>query len=380
MASLLTDKTENFQLLDKLGRINWLIVLVICAIAGIGIAALYSVAGGAFEPWAVRQAIRFLVALAMLLVVALIDIRLWLNLATPFYLVALALLVMVELSGVTGGGGQRWIDLKFMHLQPSELMKVAIVMVLARYYHGLSLERTERLGSIVVPLLLIAMPAALIVVQPDLGTTLLVVVGGFGVIFLAGARMLLFGIGGACALAAIPIGWQFLRPYQKDRVLTFLNPESDPLGAGYHIMQSKIALGSGGVSGKGFLQGTQSHLNFLPEMHTDFIFTMLAEETGMLGGLALLGLYLLVIGYGMHVALGAKSQFGRLLAMGLSLTIFLYVFINTGMVMGLLPVVGVPLPLVSYGGSATFTVMIALGLIMNVAVYRERTIPRRAGY
>ncbi|GAB4145832.1 MAG: rod shape-determining protein RodA [Sphingomonadales bacterium] len=373
----LDQRDSKFSLLDKLARINWLIVLAICAIAGIGVAALYSVAGGAFDPWASRQAIRFLVALGVLLAVALIDIRVWMNLAVPIYLAALGLLILVEIAGVAGGGGQRWIDLKFMRLQPSELMKVAIVMVLARYYHGLTMEQAERVGSVALPLLLIAMPAVLIVVQPDLGTTVLVVAGGVGVVFLAGARLLLFGLGAGAVLAAIPIAWQFLRSYQKDRILTFLNPESDPLGAGYHIMQSKIALGSGGVGGKGFLQGTQSHLNFLPEMHTDFIFTMLAEEMGMLGGLVLLGLYLLVIGYGLTAAISAKSQFGRLMAMGLSLTVFLYVFINIAMVMGLLPVVGVPLPLVSYGGSATFTVMIALGLILNVAVHRDRAIPRR---
>ncbi|MGD8326925.1 MAG: rod shape-determining protein RodA [Sphingomonadales bacterium] len=367
---------QRLTLLGKLGRINWLIVLVICAIAGAGIGVLYSVADGSFDPWATRQAIRFGFALALMLGIALVDIRIWMRMAFPLYGLGLILLVAVELFGVAGGGGQRWIDLKFMRLQPSELMKVALILILARYYHGLTLEKSKRLSSLIEPVLLMLLPVALVVRQPDLGTSLLLMAGGITMIFLSGMRMWLFIAGGTAALAAIPIGWQFLRDYQKDRVLTFLDPSRDPLGAGYHITQSKIALGSGGLSGKGYLQGTQSHLNFLPEMHTDFIFTMLAEEWGLIGGLILLSAYMIVLIYGVVVSMRARSQFGRMLAMGLSMTVFLYIFINVAMVMGLLPVVGVPLPLVSYGGSATMTVMIAFGLILSVAVHSEVTIAR----
>lgn len=367
---------QRLTLFGKLGRINWLIVLVICAIAGVGVGVLYSVADGSFDPWATRQAIRFGFALVLMLGIALVDIRIWMRMALPLYGLGLILLVAVELFGVAGGGGQRWIDLKFMRLQPSELMKIALILILARYYHGLTLEKSKRLSSLIEPVLLMLLPVALVVRQPDLGTSLLLMAGGITMIFLSGMRLWLFAAGGAAALAAIPIGWQFLRDYQKDRVLTFLDPSRDPLGAGYHITQSKIALGSGGLSGKGYLQGTQSHLNFLPEMHTDFIFTMLAEEWGLIGGLALLGAYMIILIYGVVVSMRARSQFGRMLAMGLSMTVFLYVFINVAMVMGLLPVVGVPLPLVSHGGSATLTVMIAFGLILSVAVHSEVTIAR----
>ncbi|MFZ5610375.1 MAG: rod shape-determining protein RodA [Pseudomonadota bacterium] len=379
MAVFAVAQGRPLSLWGRLRRINWLIVLVLCAIAGVGVAVLYSVAGGGFEPWALRQALRFGFALVLMLAIALVDLRLWMRLALPLYGLGLALLLAVELMGVTGGGGQRWIDLGVMRLQPSELMKVALVLVLARYYHDLTVERARRLSSLVGPLVLVLAPTALVIVQPDLGTALLLVMGGVAMVFLSGMRPWLFVSGIIAGLAAIPIGWQFLRDYQKERVLTFLDPSRDPLGAGYHIQQAKIALGSGGLTGKGYLLGTQSHLNFLPEMHTDFIFTMLAEEWGFIGALAVLALYLVVLAYGVSVAVQARSQFGRMLAMGLTITLFLYVFINVGMVMGLLPVVGVPLPLVSYGGSATMTMMIAMGLIFAVDINRDLSIPRH-GY
>jgi len=368
---------QRLSTFGKLARLNWLVILVICLIAGAGVGVLYSVAGGSFEPWATRHAIRFSISLLLMLTIALVDIRIWMRLALPLYALGLVLLVAVELFGESGGGGQRWIDLKVMRLQPSELMKVSLVLVLARYYHGLTLEKSRRLSSLIEPILLMLLPVALVIRQPDLGTSLLLMAGGVTMIFLSGMHIRLFAGGAAAALIAIPLSWKFLlRDYQKDRVLTFLDPSRDPLGAGYHITQSKIALGSGGMSGKGYLQGTQSHLNFLPEMHTDFIFTMLAEEWGMIGGLVLLGAYMIVLIYGIVVSIRSRSQFGRMLAMGLSMTVFLYLFINVAMVMGLLPVVGVPLPLVSWGGSATLTVMIAFGLILSVAVHSEVTIAR----
>ncbi|MCH8862402.1 MAG: rod shape-determining protein RodA [Proteobacteria bacterium] len=370
-------RRESRTFLRKIAELNWAMVIITVIIASIGFAMLYSVAGGTFEPWASRQMIRFAMALVVMIAIALTDVRVWSALAYPIYAAAFMLLVAVDFVGITGMGGQRWIDLGFMRLQPSELMKVALVLALAKYFHGLNMRQSRSVTRLAVPLLLIGLPAAFIVRQPDLGTMMLLIMGGIAVLFLAGARIWLFVVGFLGTVAAIPIGWRFMKDYQKDRILTFINPESDPLGAGYQIIQSKIALGSGGVFGKGYLQGTQSHLNFLPEMKTDFIFTVLAEEFGLVGGLFLLFLYMALLTYGALVSFGSRSVFGRLLAMGLVVAIFLYVFINIAMVMGLVPVVGVPLPLVSYGGSAMLTIMVAYGLILSVALHRDVSMPRK---
>ena len=332
---------------------------------------LYSAANGQWDPWASRQAIRFGAGLGLLFVAALIHIRLWLRYAYVIYMASFVLLVGVELAGEIGMGATRWINLGFFQFQPSEVMKIALVLALARYFHGVPLEDVNRPRHLGIPLLLVMAPAGLVLRQPDLGTALMLVMIGGAVLVTTGIRLWKFALAGGVALAAVPVAWQFLRGYQKQRVLTFLNPETDPLGAGYHIIQSKIALGSGGLFGKGFLQGTQSHLNFLPEKQTDFIFTMLAEEFGLFGGLGLLGLYALIIGWGIAIALRSRSQFGRLLAMGLTSTFFLYVFINIAMVMGLIPVVGVPLPLISYGGTAMLSLMLGFGLIICVFLHRD---------
>jgi len=273
-------------------------------------------------------------------------------------------------------GAQRWIDLGVIQLQPSEIMKVAVVLMLARSFHSRSVEDIGRLRNLIWPALGILVPAALVMKQPDLGTALMLVLGGGVMFFLAGVRLWMFAVVFAAAGSMVPIAWRFLRPYQKARLVSFLDPESDPQGTGYHSLQSKIAIGSGGPTGKGFLEGTQSHLNFLPEKQTDFIFTMLAEEWGLVGGLALLALYTLVIIYGYTIAFRSRSQFGRLLALGIVVNLFLYVFINTAMVMGLIPVVGVPLPLVSYGGTAMLTVMFGFGLLISVYVHRDARIGR----
>lgn len=375
-ATLFAPRRLQRSLPQKLFALNWFIILVLISIAGIGIAMLYSVGNGSFDPWARQQAIRFAGALFLMLVIALVDIKVWMALAYPAYIGGIVLLLAVELIGVVGMGGQRWLDIGFMRVQPSELMKIALIMALARYYHGLTATQSGRLATLIAPMLMIGLPMALTVIQPDLGTALMLAAGGIVILFLAGASKWLFIGGGAAAIAAVPIGWGFLHDYQRQRVLTFMNPESDPLGAGYQIMQSKIALGSGGLTGKGFLDGTQSHLNFLPEMKTDFIFTVLAEEFGLMGGLLVIGLYMLALFYALYVAMTCRNQFGRLLAAGLAFTLFLYVFINVGMVMGLLPVVGVPLPMISYGGSAMLTMMAAFGLIFSVALNRKIAIPR----
>ena len=364
---------------DKILRLNWGLVLLILATACVGFAMLYSAANGNLDPWATRQMARLAVGMVAMFIVALIDLRFWLRLAYPAYAIGLLLLAAVEFSGSIGMGAQRWLDLGFFQLQPSEIVKVALVMALARYFHGIDPEDIGRIPYLIIPVALIAAPAAMVLRQPDLGTAMVVMMIGGAMFWLAGVRIWMFVAVGVAVVAAIPIAWQGLHGYQRQRILTFFDPESDPLGSGYHIIQSKIALGSGGVLGKGFLQGTQSHLNFLPEKQTDFIFTMLAEEFGLLGGLGTLGLFLLLIAYGVAISLRCRSQFGRLLAAGITMSFFLYLFINVAMVMGLLPVVGVPLPLISYGGTAMLTVLIGFGLLMSVSLHRDTYINRRGG-
>ncbi len=364
---------------QKLLHIRWLFVLLVCLIAAIGVAMLYSAANGNFQPWASRHAVRFAMGLAVMLCVALVDIRIWLRFAYVFYGISLGLLIMVEVMGFIGMGAQRWIDVGYFTLQPSELMKIAQVLALARYFHGLGIDDISRPTRLIVPLLMIGVPATLVLRQPDLGTGLMLVMAGGAIFFVAGVRLWKFAVVLTLGLAALPAVWQLLHTYQRQRIMTFLNPESDPLGAGYHIIQSKIALGSGGLSGKGFLQGTQGHLRFLPEMQTDFIYTMLAEEFGMVGGLGLIGLYALLLVYCVAISTRSYSHFGRLVGMGITMTFFLYVFINIAMVMGLIPVVGVPLPLISYGGTAMLTLLIGFGLLMGVWVHRDVIIGRRGG-
>jgi rod shape determining protein RodA len=363
----------------KLASINWLLVGMICVIACIGFAMLYSAANGHWEPWATRQILRFAVTLLLMLTVAVVDIRIWLRAAYGFYAVTLLLLIAVQVRGAVGMGAQRWIDLGLLQMQPSEFMKIALILALARYFNALSPEGIRNPLKLLVPALLIMVPAILVLKQPDLGTALMLVAGGAAMFFLAGVRLWKFGVVIAAAAAAVPFAWEHLRDYQKNRILTFLNPESDPLGAGYHSLQSKIAIGSGGVFGKGFLAGTQSHLSFLPERQTDFIFTMLAEEFGLIGGLALLLLYCMVFVYGYAIALRSRSHFGKLLAFGITTNLFLYVFINTAMVIGLIPVVGVPLPLISYGGTSMLTVMFGFGLLLSVYVHRDIRIGQNGG-
>lgn len=365
---------------EKLWQVSWSLVFFITLIASVGFLMLYSAANGSWDPWADRQMVRFAVGLTFMLGIALVDVRQLMKWAYPIYGIVFVLLVAVEVRGEIGMGAQRWIDLGFFQLQPSELMKVSLVLALAKYFHGASLEEVGRPLYLVPPMLLVFAPAGLVLKQPDLGTALMLIAGSGVIFFMAGVRLWKFGIVLAAGLGAVPIAWNFLRDYQKNRVLTFLNPENDPLGTGYHILQSKIALGSGGVFGKGFLQGTQSHLNFLPERQTDFIFTMMAEEFGMAGGLVLLALYVIVLIYGFAVAVRCRHQFGRLVAIGVTTTFFLYVFINIAMVMGLIPVVGVPLPLISYGGTAMLTLLIAFGCLMSVHVHRDVQIGRRGGY
>ena len=371
----LGEKNVSVPLTQKIWDMNWGFVLLICATASVGFLMLYSAASGNLDPWASRQMIRFGAGLALMFVVALVDIRVWLNLAYPLYAVALIMLGAVEVMGVVGMGARRWIDIGPFQLQPSEIMKITLIMAIARYFHNIGLEDVRRIRWLVPPLLLVAAPVALVLRQPDLGTALLLIAGAGIVFFIAGVSLWMFAAVVGIAVPTVFFGYQFLHEYQQKRILTFLNPESDPLGAGYHILQSKIALGSGGVFGKGLLQGTQSHLNYLPEMRTDFIFSMLAEEFGMVGGLLLFALYILLIAYGYAIAYRSRNHFGKLLAIGMTGIFFLYIFINVAMVMGLVPVVGVPLPLISYVVTAMLTLLISFGLIMSVYLHRDVDIP-----
>jgi rod shape determining protein RodA len=370
---------RSLSIIDKLYEINWGLVLLITIIAGIGIAMQYSVAGGSWSPWADKQLIRFVVGFALMIVVAMVDIRFWMNFAYPAYIVSLLLLVAVEIAGHAGLGAQRWIALGPLELQPSEPMKIALVLALARFLHGQSVEEISKPLRLIIPLALIGLPAALVAIQPNLGTTIILVLDGAAILFLAGLSWWWILPTLTAAAGAVPLAWRFvLHDYQKARVLTFLNPESDALGAGWNITQAKIAVGSGGAAGKGFLQGTQSRLNFLPEKQTDFILTNFAEEFGFVGCIALLILFGVVIGYGVQTAGSARSQFGRLLAMGITLNFFFYIMINGLMVMGLIPVVGIPMPLVSYGGTAMIAVMFGFGLLLSVHVHRQVEIPRHS--
>jgi rod shape determining protein RodA len=378
MPSYITFDQPELKLGGKVRALPWSFILMVIALGVIGGAALYSAANGSLTPWAKPHLIRFGMSVVIMVAFALVDITVWFRLAYPAYAITLALLAGVEVAGKVGAfGAQRWINLGFVQIQPSELMKIALVMALARYFHGQLAEDSQRLRTLIAPALMILAPTAFVLLQPNLGTAIMLSMVGAAMLFIGGARIWLFIAVGAAGAAAAPVAWRSMHGYQKRRVLTFLDPSIDPLGAGYHISQSRIALGSGGLYGKGFLNGTQSHLNFLPEKQTDFIFPLLAEEWGMWGGVALLTLFTFVSFYGVVVGLRSRNQFGRMLAIGLSVNLFLYVFINMAMVMGLIPVVGVPLPLISYGGTSMLAVMIGFGLLMSVLVHRDTKIGRR---
>ena len=359
--------TSTSLIPTSVARLPWKLLLLVIAIGGFGLVVLYSAAGGSLRPWALSQGVRFFVFIIAAIALSRISLERLKQIGFPAYGIVLALLIAVELLGVVGGGSRRWLDLGIISLQPSELMKPVIVLTLARFYDLLPAGETRRWNAIWPAAAMIGVPFLLVLIQPDLGTAVMIMAGGLTVMFLAGLPLRLFVGGGLLIATALPIGISFLHEYQRSRIEIFLDPERDPLGTGYHIIQSKIAIGSGGLFGKGFLQGTQSHLDYLPEGHTDFVFATMAEEWGLIGGLLLILAYFLLVNWGMRVALKARSRFARLAAAGLSTTIFFYFAINLMMVMGLAPVVGIPLPLVSFGGSAMMTVMLSLGLLMAIA-------------
>ncbi len=368
-------REPSFDLMGKVLHINWLYVMLLCALAAVGYTALYSAAGGSTEPYATRHAMRFAIGVVIMLAIGLTDIRFIAKLAWPAWIGGVILLTLVLRMGHVGKGAQRWLELGGLQLQPSEMMKLALVLALASWFHRASWVRIGNPLFLIPPLLAILVPVGLILKEPNLGTAAITGMLGGTMFFAAGVRWWKFLL----VVLPVPLLAQFayghLHDYQRARIDTFMNPETDPLGAGYNIIQSKIALGSGGMWGKGFLQGTQGHLDFLPEKQTDFIFTMIGEEFGFVGGIAVMGLLGLIIIGGMLIALRCRHQFGRLVALGISCNFFLYVFVNIAMVMGVIPVGGVPLPLVSHGGSAMLTVMVGFGILMSVHVHRDAVFP-----
>jgi rod shape determining protein RodA len=378
--SALTRPGERDRLIVKLSEIDWIFVLTLALIAGAGGVMLFSVAGSSWTPWAVNHATRFGICLALMIGLALIDLRVWFALSYPLYGVSLLLLVAVELFGDTRLGAQRWLSIGGFSFQPSEVMKLGIVMGLARFYHGISAEQARLSWWLLIPGAMLMLPVLLVSHQPDLGTAMLILMTGAAIIVLAGLDWRIIGAGIAAFLAIVPPFVMFvMHEYQRERVFNFLNPERDPSGTGYHSLQSMIALGSGGLLGKGYGLGSQSRLNFLPEKQTDFIFATLAEEFGFVGCVSVLVLYAAVIFMALRTAYISHSHYGRLAAAGLTATFTVYVLINGAMVMGLAPVVGVPMPLLSYGGTVMLTVMIGFGLVMSVRVHRYSEIASGKG-
>jgi len=361
----------------RLKRFPLILILFSSLVAGIGVTALYSAAGGSFDPWAGRHATRYIVMIAVAVALSMIDVSEWRKLAYPVYTIWLLALLAVDIAGVVGMGAQRLLKIGPLQLQPSEFMKIAMVLALARFLHGRVGDDIARWRNLLMAAAIIGAPVALVMYQPDLGTGLTLAMVGTVMLFLAGVPLWIFLTGGGLVAVSLPVAWSLMYEYQRKRVLTFLDPESDPLGAGYHITQSKIALGSGGLTGKGYLNGSQSYLNFLPEKQTDFIFTLWAEEWGMVGGLFLLTAFALLIGYGFYMGFRCRTPFSRLLAFGLTTNLFIYVAINCAMVMGLMPVVGVPLPMVSYGGTAMLSVMTGIGILAAVSIDRDQVLSRR---
>ncbi len=357
--------------IEKLTQLNWALLVVLCLLTAVGLAAQYSVAGGSWSPWAERHALRFLIGLGLLIAIAVVPLWVWLRLAFPAYALALVALALIPLIGTEALGARRWLAVGPLSFQPSEMMKVALVMALASYFHMLPANRVSHPAWLLIPAAMIAVPMVLVTRQPDLGTAMMLGLIGGGILMMAGAHLLYFAGAAATVLAVVPLVLPHLHDYQRRRVEAFLDPSTDPLGAGYHITQSKIALGSGGASGKGFLGGTQSQLDFLPEKHTDFIFTTIGEEWGFVGSIAVLLLFALLVAVLMGMALATASRFGRLLISGSALTVFGYAAINIGMVSAAVPVVGVPLPFISYGGTSMMTLLFGLGLSMCAWVHRD---------
>ena len=370
---MLTERihTSKYSFIDKLLAIDYFLIFIVIVIGAISVFAIHSTEGGEFSYYTKNHLIRLVAFFVMFLFLSFVKITFWYRNAYAFYLFCLLLLILVLLFGITASGSKRWINLYFLNLQPSELMKIAIIVCFARYYHRIQSVDIQSYRFLLIPITLIIIPCYLVISQPDLGTSILIAGSGIFVIWVAGLNIKYFVYSGLLLLVSFPFVVSILKPYQKSRILTFFNPERDPLGAGYQIIQSKIAIGSGGFFGKGYLKGTQSYLEFLPEKHTDFIFTLFSEEFGFLGSIILLLLYILLIYRIIHIGFFVKSFFAKLYCFGFASAVFLYIFVNIAMVLGLLPIVGAPLPIMSYGGSSMLSIMLGLSIVMSSKIYSQ---------
>ena len=360
---------------SKLQSISYPFLILIIILFFIGLAALYSISNGEFNSWPLKHSQRFILGLIIFFIVVLFDLRLIFGYAYVIFFLSIISLVIIPFFGIESNGATRWISIAGISLQPSEFVKYTLILALAKYFHSINNDNSF-IKTLIIPLTITTVPVLLVIIQPDLGTALIILLGGISLFWISGLNYKYFIVGVFSIICSLPVLWQYLKEYQKDRVLTFFNPERDPLGNGYHIMQSKIALGSGGIFGKGYMEGTQSHLNFLPEMQTDFVFTMLGEEFGFIGTLILLLIYATLIMISIRLALQSRSLFSKYLSLGVCNVFFIYVFVNIGMVTGLLPVVGVPLPFISYGGSSMLAVMFGFGLLMNCYINRNTIIEK----
>ncbi len=370
---------RKINIVSRILKLNWGLIFLVSILAIFGFVVLYSAAEGNLEPWAFKQIVRFIFLFPLMLLMAIIDIKFWYKLAYPLYVLAFIAVILTEFMGVTAMGATRWLKIGFINIQPSEVMKTCMVFALAKYFHTNSLVNVRNTAYLLPPILMLIMPVLLILKQPDMGTALILLMVGGAMFFAAGVQIWKFLLVAAGGLSVLPVIWKHMHDYQKDRITSFLDPEHDPLGNGYNILQSKIAIGSGGFAGKGFLKGTQSQLSFLPEKQTDFIFTMFTEEFGFIGGVTVILIYAMIISYGIFIALSSRNHFGRMLAIGMISIFFFHVFVNIAMVMGLMPIVGVPLPLLSYGGTIMTSVIVGFALLLNVHLYKDVKIEKTNG-
>ena len=361
--------SSSYSFFDKLKAVDYFLIIIVAIIGSISVVSIYSTESGNFSFYTKNHLTRFLVFFSMFLVLSFVRVSVWYRQAYIFYILGILLLLLVIFFGISASGSKRWINFFIMNLQPSELMKIAIIVCFARYYHRIQSSDIQSYKYLLQPIILLLIPCYLVITQPDLGTAILIAGSGLAIIWLAGLNLKYFVYSGLILLVSLPFAISFLKPYQKSRILTFFNPDRDPLGAGYQIIQSKIAIGSGGFLGKGFLQGTQSYLEFLPEKHTDFIFTLFSEEFGFVGSMVLILLYALLIYRIIRIGFSSRSFFAKLYCFGFASALFLYIFVNIAMVVGLLPIVGAPLPIMSYGGSSMLSIMLGLGIVMSCKIY-----------
>ena len=361
--------STSYSFIDKLKAVDYFLIIIVAIIGSMSVFSIYSTESGNFSFYTKNHLTRFLVFFFMFLVLSFVRVSFWYRQAYIFYILGILLLLLVIFFGISASGSKRWINLFIMNLQPSELMKIAIIVCFARYYHRIQSSDIQSYKYLLQPIILLLIPCYLVITQPDLGTAILIAGSGLAIIWLAGLNLKYFIYSGLILLVSLPFVISILKPYQKSRILTFFNPDRDPLGAGYQIIQSKIAIGSGGLLGKGFLQGTQSYLEFLPEKHTDFIFTLFSEEFGFVGSMVLILLYALLIYRIIRIGFSSRSFFAKLYCFGFASALFLYIFVNIAMVVGLLPIVGAPLPIMSYGGSSMLSIMLGLGIVMSCKIY-----------